>query len=65
MFPALFYMALLLVVGGTVIEIVQGVFTVRRSGELLDALANTMGAFLAIGLIRLLYSDKSRLNWEY
>lgn len=54
----------LLMIYGIIIEVVQGSFTSYRSAELLDVLANTLGAVLGTLFILALFSERSQLKWE-
>lgn len=49
---------------GIVIEVIQNTFTLSRSGELFDVLANSLGAFFGAGLIIILFSGKTPLKWK-
>jgi len=46
------------VVYGIIIEICQAFFTTNRSGDVLDALANTMGAAVAVIVLRMLFTKR-------
>ena len=43
---------------GITIEVCQGVFTTGRSADVVDALANTVGAALAVVVLKLLSNKK-------
>lgn len=43
---------------GTTIEILQGLFTITRNGDVIDVLANTTGA--VFGLLLILIKDKTK-----
>ncbi|NNL02663.1 MAG: VanZ family protein, partial [Eudoraea sp.] len=45
---------LIVIIYGIVIEVIQNIFTLNRSGELYDVLANSLGAFFGAGLIIIL-----------
>jgi VanZ family protein len=47
------------VVYGIIIEICQAFFTTNRSGDVLDALANTTGAALAVIVLSTIFNRKS------
>lgn len=47
---------------GIAIEISQAIFTSTRSADVLDVVANSFGALLAIGIILLFKKKKSLLN---
>jgi VanZ family protein len=53
-----------LIIYGIIIEVIQSSFTTYRSGELLDVLANSLGAILGILFIKTLFSKRSQLKWE-
>lgn len=46
------------VVYGIIIEICQAFFTTNRSGDILDALANTTGAAVAVIVLRMLFNKR-------
>ncbi len=49
---------------GIIIEVLQYTLTVDRQGDVLDAMANTIGALLGAFAIKLLFSGRTRLKWE-
>lgn len=55
---------LAVIIYGIVIEVIQNTFTLNRSGELYDVLANSLGAFFGAGLIIILFSGKTPLKWK-
>ena len=55
---------LLVIIYGIVIEVIQSTYTINRSGELYDVLANSLGAFFGAGLIIILFSGKTPLKWK-
>lgn len=56
---------LLLAIGyGIFIEVLQYTITTDRMAELGDILANTLGAFLGIGLIKWYFSKERPLKWK-
>lgn len=59
------YMLLFAVIYGIIIEVLQYTWTVNRHGDILDALANTVGALLGIWVARILFSRKWSLKWKY
>ena len=59
------YMILFAVIYGIPIEALQYTWTVNRQGDILDALANTVGALLGIWVARILFSRKWSLKWKY
>lgn len=50
---------------GILIEVLQYTITVDRMAELGDVFANSLGAFVGIGLIRWLFSKERPLKWKY
>ncbi len=55
---------LAMVVYGIIIEAIQLGFTPNRHGDILDVLANSLGAFLGILAIKYVFSKKSQLKWK-
>lgn len=51
-----------LVFFGIIIEVVQEVFTTSRSGDFLDALANSIGVFCGVFIINALFHGQRRLK---
>lgn len=50
---------------GITIEFLQYTVTTDRMAEFGDVLANTLGAFAGIGLIRWVFSKKNPLKWKF
>ena len=50
---------------GIIIEILQYTITTDRMAEFGDVLANTLGTFAGIGLIRWVFSKKNPLKWKF
>nr|WP_275616038.1 VanZ family protein [[Muricauda] yonaguniensis]MDF0716866.1 VanZ family protein [[Muricauda] yonaguniensis] len=50
---------------GILIEVLQYTITADRMAEFGDVLANTLGAFTGIGLIRWFFSKKNPLKWKF
>lgn len=50
---------------GIVIEVLQYTLTEDRMAEFADVLANTLGAFSGIGLVRWLFSKEKPLKWKF
>jgi len=50
---------------GMLIEVLQYTLTTDRMAEFADVLANTLGAFAGIGLIRWFFSKKNPLKWKF
>ncbi|MDF0707493.1 MAG: VanZ family protein [Bacteroidota bacterium] len=55
----------LAIIYGILIEILQFTLTTDRMAEMGDVLANTLGAFSGIGLIRWVFSKKNPLKWKF
>jgi len=58
----LWYIVLFTIVYGMIIEVLQHVATVDRHGDLLDALANSMGAIAGMLVLRFLFLRKPSLK---
>ena len=50
---------------GILMEALQYAVTTDRMAEFGDVLANTLGAFVGIGLIRWVFSKKNPLKWKF
>ncbi|WP_281542337.1 VanZ family protein [Maribacter aestuarii] len=50
------------VIYGIIIEVLQYTWTINRQGDILDALANTVGALLGMWVARILFSRKWSLK---
>lgn len=61
---AIFISLLCSVAFGIIIEVLQHVLTADRQGDILDAIANTVGALVGVWAIKLLFSRTRRLKWE-
>lgn len=57
--------AVLSMVYGIIIEVLQYTITTDRHAEFGDVLANTLGAFAGIVLIRWLFSKEKPLKWKF
>ncbi|MEZ2415965.1 VanZ family protein [Muriicola sp. E247] len=53
-----------LLIYGIIIEVLQQSLTTYRSGEILDVLANSIGALFGTLLMWAIFSDKTRLKWK-
>jgi len=53
-----------LVLYGIIIEVLQSSITSYRSGEFMDAMANSVGTLLGTLLIWGVFSERSGLKWE-
>ncbi len=62
---ALLIMTLATIGFGVLMEILQHVLTEERAADILDALANTVGSFCGAMALKLLFSTKRRLKWEF
>ncbi len=61
---AILIMGIAVIIYGIIIEVIQGVFTVERTGDIYDALANSIGALCGAVTIKLLFSGKRQLKWK-
>ncbi|MDC6384128.1 VanZ family protein [Muricauda sp. SK9] len=50
---------------GIVIEVLQYTLTEDRMAEFGDVIANSLGAFAGIGLVRWLFSKEKPLKWKF
>lgn len=53
------------IIYGMFMEIMQYALTTDRHGDVLDALANTVGAFAGIAVIAVMFSGKYGLKWKF
>lgn len=51
------------VIYGIIIEVLQGVATIDRDPDLLDVLANSLGALFGSFTVKYIFSGKTPLNW--
>lgn len=58
----LIYTLLFAIAYGIIIEVIQYTLTVNRQGDVLDALANTLGALLGMFIARIFFSKKWSLK---
>ncbi len=61
----LILMGSFIVLYGIFIEILQALYTVERTGELMDFAANLLGVLFALLAVNYIFSPKTRLNWKY
>ncbi|MCR9227325.1 MAG: VanZ family protein [Flavobacteriaceae bacterium] len=61
----LFIVLVFAILYGILIEVLQYTVTIDRMAEFGDVLANTLGAFAGIGLIRWIFSKKNPLKWKF
>lgn len=61
---ALFLMVFSMIFFGAIIEVIQHVFTLNRTGDFMDALANSVGAFCGAAAIKLVFSRGRTLKWR-
>jgi len=52
------------VVYGIIIEILQKELTLEREGDVMDVLANSIGAFMGAFAAKILFSGKTPLKWK-
>ncbi|MCB0371480.1 MAG: VanZ family protein [Muricauda sp.] len=50
---------------GMLVEVLQYAFTTDRMAEWADVVANSLGAFAGIGLIRWIFSKEKPLKWKF
>ncbi|WP_298475126.1 VanZ family protein [uncultured Maribacter sp.] len=61
---ALFVMICVAIVFGMVIEVIQSVYTADRQGDVLDGLANSIGAIFGGAITKIYFSKKWALKWK-
>lgn len=61
---AMIVMCCSMVFFGVIIEVIQHIFTSNRSGDIYDALANSVGAICGIAVVNCLFSKRRTLKWE-
>lgn len=61
----LIYILFFAILYGIFIEVLQYTVTTDRMAEFGDVLANTLGAFTGIALIRWVFSKKNPLKWKF
>ncbi len=49
---------------GVIIEVLQHVFTTNRMADILDALANSIGALCGASVVKYLFSERRTLKWK-
>lgn len=52
------------VVYGIIIEVLQLKITLNREGDMLDAIANSLGALIGAGIVKIMFSKKMPLKWS-
>ncbi len=62
---ALLIMVLVTVAFGLLIEVLQYSLTAKRTGDVFDGIANTVGSFCGAMLTKFYFSDKRGLKWEF
>ncbi len=62
--PTIVKATLFAIIYGVIIEVIQAVFTTERSGDIMDALANTIGAIAGAFFIKYFFSGKRQLKWR-
>ena len=60
---AVFVSILIAVIYGMVIEVLQGVATAHRDPDVLDFLANSVGAFAGAYVVKYIFSGNTSLKW--
>ena len=61
----LIYTTFFMLLYGAIIEVIQAVYTIERSGEIGDFAANSAGILLALFIVSKSFSPNSRLKWKY
>lgn len=61
---SMLWIGCLAVLYGIVIEVLQLVCTTDREGDILDVLANSLGALLGVLIMKFVFSGKSLLKWS-
>lgn len=62
---ALLIMALATIGFGMLMELLQYSLTAKRTGDILDGLANTVGSLCGAMALKSFFSGKRRLKWEF
>ncbi|MBM1105993.1 VanZ family protein [Aurantibacter crassamenti] len=52
------------VIFGIIIEVIQYKFTTNREGDILDALANSLGGLIGVLVCNFIFSNKGLLKWD-
>ena len=53
------------IIYGIIIEVLQFTITVDRSGDILDALANSLGSLCGALSMKFLFLNKKQLKWKF
>lgn len=61
---SIFIMICIAIIFGMIIEVVQSVYTSDRQGDVLDVLANSIGAFFGGWITKIYFSRKWALKWK-
>ena len=61
---ALLLMACSMICFGAIIEVIQEVFTLNRMGDVLDVMANSVGAVCGVGTVKYVFSKRRTLKWK-
>ena len=61
----LIYAAFFMLFYGTIIEVIQAVYTTDRSGEIGDFVANLVGVISGLFIVNKGFSSNSRLKWRH
>ena len=61
---AMLSMLVFMICFGAIIEVVQDAVTLNRTGDVLDALANTLGAFCGAVFCTFPFTGKRSLQWK-
>ena len=64
MVPSIIKATIFAIIYGIVIEVLQEIGTTERSGDVLDAVANTLGAIAGAFFVKYFFSGKRQLKWR-
>lgn len=62
---ALLIMIVVTIGFGVLMEVLQYSLTAKRTGDILDGIANTTGSFCGAMVMKLYFSGKRRLKWKF
>ena len=61
---ALLSMVISMICFGVIIEVIQHIFTLNRTGDIMDALANSAGAICGAAVVKYLFFKGQALKWR-
>ncbi len=50
---------------GILIEVIQHIYAIQRTGDVYDALANSMGSICGALAVKFFFLRKRQLKWKY